>query len=115
MTSTVSTLAAWLGRFEAFKALDPADLNWLASRAEPFHCGVGQELLSADRLPEYCYAVVEGKGRVLLLRCAAGPLAYSQPGDLVGWAGLAALPTLWWVTAVSSLKLIGIKAMILRT
>ena len=113
MTSTVSTLAAWLGRFEAFKALDPADLNWLASRAEPFHCGVGQELLSADRLPEYCYAVVEGKGRVLhndpgLRRPIT--LAYSQPGDLVGWAGLAARRPCEWVTAVSSLKLIGIKA-----
>ena len=65
MTSSVSTLAAWLARFKAFEGLDPDDLNWLASRAKPFHCGVGQELLSADRLPEYCYAVVEGKGRVL--------------------------------------------------
>ena len=37
-------------------------------------------------------------------------LAYSQPGDLVGWAGLAARRPCEWVTAVSSLKLIGIKA-----
>ena len=113
MTSSVSTLAAWLARFKAFEGLDPDDLNWLASRAKPFHCGVGQELLSADRLPEYCYAVVEGKGRVLhndpgLRRPIT--LAYSQPGDLVGWAGLAARRPCEWVTAISSLKLIGIKA-----
>ena len=47
---------------------------------------VGQELLSED-VPECCYAVVEGRGRVLhddpgLRRPVT--LAYSNPGDLVG-------------------------------
>ena len=111
MTSSVSTLASWLGRFEAFRDLSADELDWLAHRAEPFQCGVGQELLSKERLPEYCYAVVEGRGRVLhddpgLRRPVT--LAYSNPGDLVGWAGLASRRPCEWITAAQSLKLTGI-------
>ncbi|QNJ01780.1 ABC transporter transmembrane domain-containing protein [Synechococcus sp. PROS-U-1] len=113
MTSTVATLTSWLSRFDAFQGLSAEELDWLAHRAKPFHCGVGQELLARDRLPEYCYAVVEGRGRVLhddpgLRRPVT--LAYSNPGDLVGWAGLASRRPCEWITAAQSLKLIGIKA-----
>ena len=62
-----------------------------SSRARPFHCTVGQELLGPDRMPEFCFCIVEGRGRLLhddpgLRRPVT--LAYSQPGDLVGWSGL---------------------------
>ena len=53
---------------------------------------IGQELLSAERMPEICYCIIEGRGRVLhndpgLQRPVT--LAYAQPGDLIGWSGLA--------------------------
>ena len=78
-------------RFAAFRDIDDDRLQWLAQRARPFHCTVGQELLRPDRMPEYCFCIVEGRGRLLhddpgLRRPIT--LAYSQPGDLVGWAGL---------------------------
>ena len=66
MTSgSATTLASVLVRFEAFHGLEPDRLEWLASRARPFQCNTGQELLSAERMPDYCYAIVEGRGRVL--------------------------------------------------
>ena len=37
-------------------------------------------------------------------------LAYSQPGDLVGWAGLVRRSPCEWLTAATPLKLIGFKA-----
>ena len=114
MTSSPSTtLAELLARFPAFQQIGPERLAWLAERASPFHCGVGQELLLPDRLPDYCYAVVEGRGRVLhqdpgLRRPVT--LAYVRPGDLVGWAGLARRSPCEWITGVTPLKLIGIPA-----
>ncbi|MBM5786185.1 MAG: cyclic nucleotide-binding domain-containing protein, partial [Cyanobacteria bacterium K_DeepCast_35m_m1_288] len=112
-SSPASSLANLLGRFAAFEAIGSDRLAWLAERAQPFHCGVGQELLLPDRLPDYCYAVVEGRGRVLhqdpgLRRPVT--LAYAQPGDLVGWAGLARRSPCEWITGVTPLKLIGIPA-----
>ena len=45
-------------------------------------------------MPDYCYCIVEGRGRLLhhdlLRRCVT--LAYAQPGDLIGWAGLINVP-----------------------
>ena len=113
MTTSSTTLSSWLGRFDAFRLLPPDDLDWLARRAKPFQCGLGQELLSPDRMPEYWYAVIEGRGRVLhqdpgLRRPVT--LAYSNPGDLVGWAGLASRSPCEWITASQPMKLIGIKA-----
>ena len=88
-------------------------LQWLAQRARPFHCTVGQELLRPDRMPEYCFCIVEGRGRLLhddpgLRRPVT--LAYSQPGDLVGWAGLVRRDPCEWLTAATPLKLIGFAA-----
>ena len=113
MTNTSSTITDVLKRFDAFKELDPSDLSWLASRVRPFQCNPGQELLSAKRLPEFCYAIVEGRGRVLhddpgLQRPVT--LAYSRPGDLVGWAGLARRQPCEWITSISTMRLIGISA-----
>ena len=94
------------------KNLGDDRLQWLTRRARPFHCTVGQELLRPDRMPEYCFCIVEGRGRVLhddpgLRRPVT--LAYSQPGDwLVG---------LFWHDVIhvrdhcsNSLKLIGFPA-----
>jgi len=114
MTSSSSTtLAELLGQFSAFQQIGPELLAWLAERARPFHCSEGQELLVPDRQPDYCYAVVEGRGRVLhqdpgLRRPVT--LAYVRPGDLVGWAGLARRTPCEWITGVTPLKLIGISA-----
>ena len=108
-----ATFEALLRRFPAFKDLSDERLQWLAQRARPFHCTVGQELLRPDRMPEYCFCIVEGRGRLLhddpgLRRPIT--LAYSQPGDLVGWAGLLRRDPCEWLTAATPLKLIGFAA-----
>ena len=59
------TIASILRRFSAFADLSDSYINLLAENSSPFHCSVGQELLVNDRLPEYVYCVVEGRGRVL--------------------------------------------------
>ncbi len=111
--SREATFQGLLARFNAFAGLSPEDLTWLSQRADPFHCSIGQELLLADRLPEYCYCLLEGRGRVLhrdpgLQRPVT--LAYSQPGDLLGWAGLVRRDPCEWISAITPMKLIGIKA-----
>ena len=40
-----ATFESLLRRFPAFKDLSDERLQWLAQRARPFHCTVGQELL----------------------------------------------------------------------
>jgi subfamily B ATP-binding cassette protein HlyB/CyaB len=114
MTSgSTSTFQTLLSRFSAFSGLSEEQLVWLAERAQPFHCSVGQQLLVSDRMPEYCYCIVEGRGRVLhsdpALRRPV-TLAYAQPGDLIGWAGLARRSPCEWITAATPLKLIGFSA-----
>ena len=114
MTSgRTETFQGLLARFQAFADLAPEDLSWLAERAEPFHCEVGQQILLPDRLPEFCYCLLEGRGRVLhrdpgLQRPVT--LAYSQPGDLIGWASLVRRDPCEWITAVTAIKMIGIRA-----
>jgi subfamily B ATP-binding cassette protein HlyB/CyaB len=111
--SQIDTFQGLLSRFGAFHALSPGDLAWLSVRARPFHCSIGQELLSPDRMPELCYCIIEGRGRVLhndpgLQRPVT--LAYAQPGDLVGWSGLVRRSPCEWITAVTPMKLIGFTA-----
>jgi subfamily B ATP-binding cassette protein HlyB/CyaB len=114
MTSSASaTLVELLGRVPAFAEIGDQRLAWLAERVQPFHCSVGQDLLLPDRMPDYCYVVIEGRGRVLhqdpgLRRPVT--LAYSQPGDLVGWAGLVRHSPCEWITGATPLKLLGITA-----
>ena len=108
-----ATLEGLLRRYPAFSELGDERLRWLASHARPFHCTVGQELLRPDRMPEYCFCIVEGRGRLLhddpgLRRPVT--LAYSQPGDLVGWSGLVRRSPCEWLTAATPLKLIGFSA-----
>ena len=110
---STATFEGLLRRFPAFRELGNERLRWLASRARPFHCTVGQELLRPDRMPEFCFCIVEGRGRLLhddpgLRRPVT--LAYSQPGDLVGWAGLVRRSPCEWLTAATPLKLIGFNA-----
>ena len=107
------TFEGLLSKFAAFHSLDPDRLKWLAERARPFHCTVGQELLRPDRMPEFCFCIVEGRGRLLhddpgLRRPVT--LAYAHPGDLVGWAGLVRRSPCEWLTAATPLKLIGFTA-----
>ena len=112
-SSSVSTLQSLLKRIPAFAALGEDRLSWLAERSSPFHCSVGQSLLLADRMPEYCYVIIEGRGRVLHRDPALRrplTLAYANPGDLIGWAGLARRSPCEWITAATPLKLIGFSA-----
>ena len=111
--SQTNTFQGLLARFAALSALEPHDLAWLAERAKPYHCSIGQELLSSDRMPEVCYCIIEGRGRVLhndpgLQRPVT--LAYAQPGDLIGWSGLARGCPCEWITAITPMKLIGFSA-----
>jgi len=110
---SISTLETLLARVPAFAALEPQRLSWLAARALPYHCTVGQELLRHDRLPEHWFCVVDGRGRLLhndpgLRRPVT--LAYARPGDLVGWSGLVRRSPCEWLTAATPLKLLGFKA-----
>ena len=91
MTNSTSSLATLLRKFSSFAEISDDQLEWLSSHAKPFHCSVGQQLLLPNRMPDYCYCIVEGRGRLLhhdpsLRRPVT--LAYAQPGDLIGWAGL---------------------------
>ena len=113
MSNSTTTLAELLSRFSAFREIGDDQLALLAEQAQLFHCSIGQELLLPDRLPEFCYCILEGRGRVLhddpgLRRPVT--MAYAQPGDLVGWAGLARRQPCEWITAITPLKLIGIPA-----
>ena len=114
MTENAATsFEGLLSKFAAFRELDSERLRWLSERARPYHCTVGQELLRRDRMPEYCFCVVEGRGRLLhddpgLRRPVT--LAYVHPGDLVGWAGLVRRSPCEWLTAATPLKLIGFAA-----
>lgn len=108
-----TTFEGLLGRFPAFQELGKAKLRWLAERARPFHCTVGQELLHPGTMPDHCFCIVEGRGRLLhhdpgLRRPVT--LAYAQPGDLVGWAGLVRRSPCEWLTAAMPLKLVGFVA-----
>jgi subfamily B ATP-binding cassette protein HlyB/CyaB len=112
-SSPSSTLVELLRRIPALAEIGDQHLAWLAERVKPFHCSVGQDLLLPDRMPDYCYVVIEGRGRVLhqdpgLRRPVT--LAYSQPGDLVGWAGLVRHSPCEWITGATPLKLLGIAA-----
>ena len=107
---SITSFKGLLSRYPAFRELGDERLHWLALRARPFHCTVGQELLRPDRMPEFCFCIVEGRGRLLhddpgLRRPVT--LAYSQPGDLVGWSGLVRRSPCEWLTAATPLKLIG--------
>ena len=85
MSSTASNIQKLLSGVSAFSGLSSEDLHWLSERCKPFTCAVGQSLLLNDRLPEYCYVIVEGKGRVLHQDPSVKrplTLAYSNPGDL---------------------------------
>lgn len=109
----IPTFEELLSRIPAFQDLSREHLLWLASRARPYHCTVGQELLLPNRVPEFCFCIVEGRGRLLhndpgLRRPVT--LAYSNPGDLVGWAGLLRRSACEWFTAATPLKLIGFSA-----
>ena len=111
--SSSDTFISLLSRFVPFSDLGDDRLLWLSENARPFHCSVGQQLLVKDRLPDYFYCVVDGRARLLhhdpALRRPV-TLAYSQPGDLLGWAGLARRSPCEWITAATPLKLIGFKA-----
>ena len=59
--------------------------------------------------PDHFYCVVEGRGRLLhhdpsMRRPVT--IAYSNPGDLIGWAGLVRRSPCEWATAATPLKLI---------
>ena len=113
MSSTASNIQKLLSGVSAFSGLSSEDLYWLSERCTPFTCAVGQSLLLNDRLPEYCYVIVEGKGRVLHQDPSVKrplTLAYSNPGDLVGWAGLIRRSPCEWITAATSLKLLAFTA-----
>ena len=113
MTASTNTFSDLLRRFKPFTDLTSQQLEWLANQAKPFHCSIGQQLFVADRIPEYFYCVIDGRGRLLhhdpALRRPV-TLAYAQPGDLIGWAGLARRSPCEWVTAATPLKLIGFKS-----
>ena len=85
-----ATFEGLLRRFQAFRELGDERLSWLSSRARPFHCTVGQELLRPDRMPEFCFCIVEGRGRLL----------HDDPvcDDPSHW--LIRSPGTWWVGQV---------------
>ncbi len=111
--SSISKNQTLLIKSPAFSSLSEENIEWLAKRTQDFYCNIGQQLLVSDRMPDYCYFIVEGRGRVLhtdpgLRRPVT--LAFSNPYDLVGWAGLARKYPCEWITAATPLQLIGFTA-----
>ena len=112
MTSA-STLQGLLARFQAFTDVEEPLMAEITSLCRLCSCSAGHELLVAHELPDQVYAVVEGRARLLHHDPGVSrplTLALSQPGDLVGWAGLVRRHPCEWVTASTDLKLIGIPA-----
>ena len=74
----------------AFRDIGDDRLGWLASRARPFHCTVGQELLRLIASLSFVSALSKAVAAYSTRSWLAPPvtLAYSHPGDLVGWSGL---------------------------
>jgi len=108
-----TTFESILSRFPAFRELSPSEISWLASKAKLFHSNIGQELLVANSIPNYCFCIIEGRGRLLHQDPGLGrpvTLAYSHPGDLVGWAGLVRRYPCEWLTAAQPMKMIGFSA-----
>lgn len=108
--SDISTYKNLLSRFAAFRELDDDRLSWLANQSRPFVCPVGTDLLLPNRMPDFCFCVVEGRGRLLhedpgLRRPVT--LAIAKPGDLLGWAGLVRRSPCEWVSGSETLNLIG--------
>ena len=106
----ISSFQSILSRFSAFRDLDQDRLCWLASHSRAFICPVGKDLLLPNRMPDFCFCVVEGRGRLLhedpgLRRPVT--LALAKPGDLLGWAGLVRRTPCEWVSGSESLNLIG--------
>ena len=59
-----SDLEAQLRRFTAFsQRARPSP--WLARNVSLFQAPVGQELLARDVLPDHCFGILEGRGRLL--------------------------------------------------
>ncbi len=111
--STEPRFRELLTRFKAFNSLEPEHLDWLASRVKPFKADVGRDMLLAERLPEYCFCILEGSGRLLhqdpgLSRPVT--LALTQPGDLIGWVGLRRRYPCEWVSCSTPMKLLGFSA-----
>ena len=111
--SESKSLSYYLQQFSAFKDLEQTNLDWLASRSYFYKTPPGKLLFQSDRLPDHCYCLVRGKGRVLhhdpsLRRPVT--LAFCQPGDLLGWSGLARRAACEWITASTELYLIGFTA-----
>lgn len=102
-----------LSKCRAFSRIDSETLTWLAARAKLFTSEEGQTLLTNDRLPEYCYVLVDGRARILHRDTGTKlpiTLAFSQPGDLIGWSSLVKRQSCEWVTSSTPLNLIGISA-----
>ena len=94
----------------AFSQLSPDNLDYLLTHARLFRSEIGQELLLPDRIPEFFFLIVEGRGRLLYRpHNSSNPstLAYAQPGDLIGWASLARRSPCEWVSTSEPLKLVG--------
>ena len=91
MTENAATsFEGLLSKFAAFRELDSERLRWLSERARPYHCTVGQELLRRDRMPEYCFCVVEDAVACFMTTrfASTGRLAYAHPETwLVGLVG----------------------------
>ena len=112
-SSETQSISSYLAGFDAFRNLEPEQLEWLASKSQFFKADAGKSLLQSDRLPDFCYCLLRGKGRLLhhdpALRRPV-TLAFCNPGDLLGWSGLARRSPCEWITASSDLYLLGFPA-----
>ena len=105
-----ATFEGLLRRYPAFRDLGDDRLGVACFSSTPFSLHGWSGAAHPDRMPEFCFCIVEGRGRLLhddpgLRRPVT--LAYSQPGDLVGWSGLVRRSPCEWLTAATPLKLIG--------
>lgn len=102
----------FLKKSPAFEHLSSEDLTWLSLQCKPVVAQTGDELLAPNTYPDYWYLLTAGQARIVysdpvLHRSAT--LAYVNPGDLIGWVGLARNLPCEWTTAKTTLELLAFK------
>ena len=110
---SATTFEALLRRFPSFQDLGDDRLRWLAQRARPFIALLVRSCSGQTACRNIVFASLKAEDdSFMTIQAYAGQshLAYSQPGDLVGWAGLVRRDPCEWLTAATPLKLIGFAA-----
>ena len=99
----IATFEGLLRRYPAFHDLGDDRLRWLAARSRPFHCTVGQELLSMTGYLSIVFVLLkDAVVYCMTIQAFDVPSRSLTPArDLIGWSGLVRRTPCEWVTAAT--------------